>query len=69
MRFEFECSLKTELHGICSSRARSDIVLVGLKRKEEVLMDTANNIETQTNEESDIEIFDITLLDFLDDLI
>lgn len=32
-------------------------------------MDTVENAENQVNEETDIEIFDITLLDFLDDLI
>lgn len=32
-------------------------------------MDTVENVENQVNEETDIEIFDITLLDFLDDLI
>ena len=37
--------------------------------RERVLMDTVENAENQVNEETDIEIFDITLLDFLDDLI
>lgn len=32
-------------------------------------MDTVENAENQVNEETDIEISDITLLDFLDDLI
>ena len=32
-------------------------------------MDTVENAENQANEETDIEISDITLLDFLDDLI
>lgn len=32
-------------------------------------MDIVENAENQVNEETDIEIFDITLLDFLDDLI
>lgn len=32
-------------------------------------MDIVENAENQVNEETDIEILDITLLDFLDDLI
>ena len=65
----FGCLLCTELHGICGFHAHSAIILVEQRKRERILMDTVENAENQVNEETDIEIFDITLLDFLDDLI
>lgn len=60
---------RAEMRGVCSFHAHSAIVLVEQRKRERILMDTVENAENQVNEETDIEIFDITLLDFLDDLI
>lgn len=60
---------RAEMRGVCIFHAHSAIVLVEQRKRERILMDTVENAENQVNEETDIEIFDITLLDFLDDLI
>lgn len=63
--------------GVCCAQSRMGFVVSmhtvlvywSNNERERILMDTVENAENQANEETDIEISDITLLDFLDDLI